>query len=165
MRFHSLECTSLRNSRCTFLYRGFAQSYHIFRLRLPLNSHRLYYAANVNAVSFALPYVATASELAETKKALLSICVVRFRCVAGDKVAKDASAPSTILLSAAAARESSKKLNVLAETFSDLIMLKNGVSVGVISEIHCVHLSSLNLGRLSSAICRHIDQTILSPYC
>ena len=56
MRFHPLGCTPSLDIRCTFLgLRGFAQDYLILRLRLPLSSHGLYYAANVNAVSFARP--------------------------------------------------------------------------------------------------------------
>ena len=74
------------------------------------------------------------------------------RSVAGLRVAIDASAPSTAALFAAFANESSSQEYVLAETFSDRIMLNIGVSVGVISEMLVVRLVSLILDRLSTAI-------------
>jgi hypothetical protein len=79
--------------------------------------------------------VAIESEVAETWNAFVRIWVVPVLSVAFDKVAIDASSPSTALLSAAAANESSSQENVRAETFSERIMLKKGVSVGVMSEI------------------------------
>jgi len=79
--------------------------------------------------------------------------VLFVRSVAGLRVAIDASAPSIAALFAAFARLSSSQEYVLAETFSDRIMLNIGVSVGVISEMLVVRLVSLILDRLSTAIC------------
>ena len=74
------------------------------------------------------------------------------RIVVGESVAIDASAPSIAALTAALARLSSCHSKTRACVFSDFIRVDMGVSVGVMSVMHCVRLSSLILDRPRAAI-------------
>lgn len=86
-----------------------------------------------------------ASAVALTSKTLVRICVLFVRKVVADSVPAENDAPSTDLLSDAAANASSCHSNTRADTFSDLIEVVKGVSVVF------VHLVSLVPGRLSPA--------------
>lgn len=86
-----------------------------------------------------------ASAVALTSNTLVRICVLLVLKVVAVCVPAENEAPSTDLLSDAAANESSCHSNTRADTFSDLIEVVKGVSVVF------VHLGALVPGRLSPA--------------
>ena len=138
MRFQPLGCTPVRDSRCTFLEkRGLAQDYRIYiDLGFPW-IHMIYTTLAFNAVSFARPWVLIASTVAAILNDSPMIWETLERRVGSPTVVSELLAPSTKALVPAARIESSIHSNVRAWTFSDLMLLWNGV------EVTCVQVGSL----------------------